>query len=366
MASLRLARLAALLTLAFAVSRATAVRAEDQDIDAIGDDAADDDDDDNADPQEETKKDEADRAWVAGKGEGALGAPIAIRDEARAAKLCDALQGERNAKPDANLEQLEVAKHSALRDVYTILLAPGGFKIGEYRPRAGRLPLRLEHPLTAFEGALRMIVTQKAGGAFSIPAKEASAIVSAIDDKKLGLEVVFRVDSDMAESMTPCFSYPKSAAYALNIEPLSFTLVDVGSNNRKRAEAKTPALDKLKEWMDPGKARLSIAATAEGALDSEVFAKVIEAKRGELEACFGTMIQSVSATGMVSYEASVTPQGSVTDIRLEAESLDDDQVGACAAKVIAAVGAPRAAKGSKAHVALSIERGEESAQVVND
>jgi hypothetical protein len=362
------ARLAAALTLAIsftllAPTRATA-ELEDPDENALGEDDADEESD--VDPQEDSKHDEADRNHVAGKAEGSLAFPIALKDEARLEKLCAALQGSRGAKPEDDFTVLAANKRIAMRDVYTVLVQPGGFKVGDYKNRSGRLPLRLEHPLFALDSALRLVVAQKSGGSFVIPAKEASAILNAIEEKKLALEVSFRIDGDMADTLAPCFSYPKSAAYVLNVEPLTYALIEVGNNHRRRAEQKTPALAELKEWMAPGKARLAIIASSEGPVDSDALTKAVEAKRGELEACFGSLMQSSSAVGMVAYEASLTPQGAIADVRVEAEALEDDAAQACAQKVIAAIGVAKTARASKAHVALTIERGDEDAPMITD
>lgn len=323
-------------------------------------------DEEDVDPIEEHKRDEADRAHVAGNTPGSLASPLLIKEETRLKLLCDALQSEKRGLPEGDPTALALAKRAALRDVYTALVPPGGFKLGEYRSRAGRLPLRLEHPLIAVDGAVRLIAAQKAGGAFDLKAKEAAALLAAVEEKKIGLEVMFRVDRAMADTMPACFSYPKSAAYALNIEPLSFALVEVGNNNKRVVEAKTPALEELQAWMSPGKARLAIIATSEGPVDSDALVKAIESKRSELEGCFGAMMQSVSGTGMVSYEAALAPSGALTDVRREAESLDDASAGECAAKILAAVSAPKASKTSRAHVSLTVERGEDELQVLTD
>lgn len=359
--------LSASLAVAFALP-APARAEEDLEVgdEALADAIDENEDDEDVDPIEEHKRDEADRTHVSGNTPGSLASPLAIKDETRLKLLCDALQSEKHGLPEGDPAALAIAKRAALRDVYTVSVPPGGFKLGEYRSRAGRLPLRLDHPLIAVDGAVRLIAAQKAGGAFDIKTKEAAALLASVEEKKIGLEVTFRVDRAMAETMPPCFSYPKSAAYALNIEPLSFALVEVANNNKRVVEAKTPALEELKTWMNPGKARLAIIATSEGPVDSDALSKAIEAKRGELEGCFGPMMQSVSGTGMVSYEAAVAPSGAVTEVRREAESLDDSNAGECAAKILAAVSAPKAPKTSRAHVSLTVERGEDELETLTD
>jgi hypothetical protein len=112
--------------------------------------------------------------------------------------------------------------------------------------------------------------------------------------------------------------------------------------------------------MDPGKARLSIVVSAEGAIDAPALTSAVEAKRAELEACFQKVMQSASESGMLGFEAAVTREGAFAEVRLEAEALEDgDEASACVSKVLATVVAPKAAKASRAHVSLSIERGED-------
>jgi hypothetical protein len=340
------------LSLATSFAFAPPARADDSDLEQPEDDEDEDDD-----LVEESKKDEADRLYVAGTEIGSLAAPIELKDESALEKLCKDVQPLRTANTNLDPAELRTNKRTAMRNVYSVVVAPGGFKIGDYHHRGSRLPLRLEHPLNALDGALRLIVVQRAGGSFEVASKDAAALSKDIEEKKLGLEVVFRIDGAMSETLAPCFSYPKSAAFALNVEPLSYALVEA---KVRRAETKTPALAKLKEWMEPGKARLAIIATAEGPLDGAALTQAIETKRAELEACFASTMQSAAATGVVAYEASVARDGSLADVRLEAESLSHDEAaGACAAKVLATVGAPKAAKPSRAHVAFNIIRGDD-------
>lgn len=307
---------------------------------------------------DEEKRDEDDRIHVSGTAAGSLATPIVLRDEAALEKLCRDVQSPRSSSESEDRSVLRENRRSAMRNVYSAVVAPGGFKVGEFRHRGSRLPLRLEHPFTTLDGALRLIVVQRAGGSFELPATEAAVWASAIEEKRASLEVLFRIDHAMSDSLAPCFSYPKSATFAFNVEPLAYTLVENGGQKR-RVETKTPALAKLKEWMEPGKARLSIVATTEGPIDGPALTQAIEAKRTELEACFGTMMQSAAATGVVAYEASVTPQGAFSEVRVEAESLRDSEAGPCAAKVLALVGAPKAKKASRAHVAFNIVRGDD-------
>jgi hypothetical protein len=212
LAALRLAVAALAVSITLPHGRA---RAEELEIDVHGGD----DDEEDEDPNAEKKRDDADRVHVSGSEPGSLASPIKLGEEPRVEKLCADVQGARGARDDQDLGELRAKKREAMRNVYSVLVDAGGFKVGDYKHRAGRLPLRLDHPLIALDGAVRMIVLAKAGGGFELAAKDAAAVVREIEAKRMMLEVVFRVDAG-AESMAPCFSYPKSAAYALNVEPL--------------------------------------------------------------------------------------------------------------------------------------------------
>jgi hypothetical protein len=178
---------------------------------------------------DEAAPDEADlRAFLKGKGEGSLSNPIALDTEARVETLCKELQG-RRASSDKDAVERSIERHelkmkaeSARRAAYHVRVGPKGFRVGDYNFDQGTLPLKLDQQLVALDGAVTMAAMEKKGAHFKLSPKDATALVARIDKKEIALDVDFRLDS--AKDISPCFSAPKSAAYALRIEPGPFHL----------------------------------------------------------------------------------------------------------------------------------------------
>src|SRR5262245_39013928 len=118
---LALAASLAALTAAIPSGRASA---EDLEVDVHDDDE--DEDSEEDDVLEAEKREEANRAHVAGNTEGSLAAPIKLDREEKAAQLCTDVQSPRSAAASAetDVEELKKRRREAFRNVYSVTVAP--------------------------------------------------------------------------------------------------------------------------------------------------------------------------------------------------------------------------------------------------
>jgi hypothetical protein len=301
------------------------------------------------------------RAFLKGKGEGSLDNPIALAQEARLEALCGELQG-RRSKPHGDEVERGIERHelalkaeSARRAVYRILVDPRGFRMGEYRVEEGALPLRLDQAFVALDGAVTLSAMKRGGAWFKLAPKEASALLQRIASKEIALDLLFRLDRG-SDELSPCFSTPKSAAYSLRIEPLSYALVDVATK-KPIASAATPEMKSLKSWLEPGAPSLRISVhSVEGALDPDQINAALESKRKDFESCLAPILQSADATAVLGFQAIVAPSGGIKNVRLQVSAIDHPQAAACVEKVIASATAPKSAKGALAQVTIAVDR----------
>lgn len=308
--------------------------------------------------QEETEA----RAALKGEGEGSLKNPMKLDSEAALAKLCDALEGPRRAQAEGDAYARGLARHElklrsrlAQRSVYQIRVAPGGFKVDDYRYERGRLPLKLDRSLVALDGAATLSVIRHKGGMFEVAPEQAWSLAQQIESKQVALEIVFRIDAE-PRGLGGCFSYPKSAVYNLQIEPLSYALLGA-SSNQVLAGSTTPAMKRLQTWLDPGLARLELAvAGVEGTVDAEQLRAAIEGHRNAIEACMKPVIDSAYETAVLGYAVTIAPSGALAGVHREAEAIDHESVGPCVDRALASVAVTKAQRGSSAHLAITVAR----------
>lgn len=308
-------------------------------------------------PEEEARE-RAARAFLKGNDEGALGHPLAIGTEDKAEQICAALGGTTEIKGEKapfvrpTRRELKAQRDAAAHKVYRALVSAGNFKVGEYRPAKGLLPLKLDRSLVGLDGALILSVMKKEGGAFHLGAKEAEDLAQRIEAKQVALEIVFQVDD--APGLSACFSYPKSATYSIRIEPLTYALIDVATQ-KPIASTSTPALRELREWIEPGAPTLRLAAhSADGVID-EALTGALEAKRGQVQGCLDSVMRSADGTAVLGFSATAAPGSSLRDLQLDFQTLGQDPAAACVQKALASVVA-RGARASRVEIMVTVDR----------
>lgn len=304
---------------------------------------------------------EADRAFLRGEEPGSIRRPALLQTKAEAAALCKAVERPPRGSAEEGEElpprrEVARARREALRNVYEVTVPPAGFRFAK-GGREGVLPLDVQRALLAVDGAVSLQVMRRQGARFTVPADRERALREQHAKKELALRVVFRVDREGANEVDPCFSYPKSDAYSLRIEPLRYELRALrGADPLPVATATTPALEELEHFASPGEGVLATAVVVEGSHDAEAVARAIDGGRALFEGCLDSVLRSAGATGTLAYGATVSAEGVVQDVTLELEALDAPGAAACVERVLAAIAAPRGPRPSRLHVTVGIDR----------
>lgn len=310
-------------------------------------------------PRDEEREE---RAFLKGSAPGALGRPIALDTEMRVAKLCSDLETPSRAATSGDAFERGLARHErrlrrreALRAVYSVIIEPARFEVDDYRYSEQRLPLRLDRQLIALDGALTLAIVQRERTAFEIVPGRAREIAGKIAEKRAALRIVFRVESE-AGPPNSCFSYPKSAAYALRTTPLAFEIVD--DKGDVVASAKTDALARLEAFLNPGPGSIVIAVeNAEEVDGREALMGALEKKMGALESCFEPVLSSDSDTALLSFRATWVPSGALGDTHLEMAAIEDgDSIVSCVERVLSTITTPKVARASEVHVSIGVAR----------
>jgi hypothetical protein len=215
--------------------------------------------------------------------------------------------------------------------------------------------VNLEQSLFALGGAASLSILDRDSGSFKVAPKDAPSIVTGVEKKHVALEIVFRVEGEH-DGLSACFSYPKSEAWALRIEPLTMALID-NSLQRRVAAITTEDMERLRAWLTPGEASMQVGVhDVEGPLDPEVLTTAINGKKRALEACLGPVMKSRSDTAVLGFAAVATPGGSLVELRREVEAIDQAGAASCVEKVLASLGVPKRPKVSRVHIAITVER----------
>jgi hypothetical protein len=308
-----------------------------------------------AEPKDEHGKmsDDDVRAFLSGQEPGSLAQPIALDAESKVESLCNDLMVSRGRAT----QELRAKKKAAERKIYRVRVETKGFKLGEYQADDKMLPLSLDQSLVALDGALSLAILDRDSGEFELSAQAAQGVLSTAEKKRLALEIVFRVDREH-DGLPACYSYQKSGAYALRIEPLTLTLIDT-SAQKQVASKTTDAMDDLKSWLEPGKAMLNVLVhDVEGPIDGEALTTAINKRSADLQSCLSAVMKSPSATAVLAYAATVTTGGAITELRREVEAAEQSGAASCVEKVIASVSAAKMPRVSRVHVTVSVDREE--------
>lgn len=288
---------------------------------------------------------EGDRAFLASDAAGSLQSPMRLEAIAEVAKLCADVRAPRALEPDAEPSSKTQA---ALRKVYAARVPAGGFALADEG-----LALDLSRPLRALGGDLGLAVLDRDAGAFTASDEVVEGLRTQVRRGQVVVDVVFRLEG-RDEDLPPCAGHAKSGAFTLRVEPLSFTLVDA-AKGAELLRVRTPAWSALSAHLEPGAGAVRIEVrVAEGVVDVERIEAELE--RSALPGCFAPVLETPAESGVLSYSATLTPQGKLTDLAVELDALGQAEVAQCAERALAELKLEAGRRAARLSVVVGVER----------
>lgn len=285
--------------------------------------------------------------------------PIQLDDEQKAAELCSQaarrppIEDEDPVEAGKRLERWAKEQEAVFSKVYRAVVEPTSVEFETYVPADRRLPLDLDHSLLALDGALVLSVMDRRGAAFTLKEEEARGIVRRAQAKQIRLGITFQIDSEYADELSPCFSYPKSATYSLRIIPLSYELLDAGGH--ALARVRTDRMEELSLARTPGTLRIR-TRVVDGVVDHAKLATAVETRRGDMEACLTGARKGGGEESVIGLIAAIE-NGKIVGARQEIEATEDPEAAHCLARALEGVKPPQASRGARIGVVVQLERG---------
>lgn len=302
-----------------------------------------------------------DRAFHHSSVEGTLTQPLPLRDLADLVKVCTPFlpptgSDEKNAyQRGVERAARHKAKAELRRRIYTADFPVAGFRFADYDVKERSLPLELEKPLSGLDGALSLSVGDPEGGDFTLADAEAEAVAKRHQEKRLRLRVTFTFEDDRDEHPGGCFGHPKADAFTLIAYPLAYELL--GEDGASLARTRTPRMERLRRWIDPGEATLRLEVSRRsGTLDEVGLQTAVEGARVALEACVASVKGSVAGTGLAAFDVEAQPNGAFKEPAVELDAFADPAVVPCLRQALQKVIVAKAQKPSRVQVRVAVDR----------
>lgn len=289
------------------------------------------------------------RAFLAGAQSGSLASPHGLDDAPAVKRLCEGIADLH--LPPAEGEERPEAVVRAQHAVYRLQIPPAGFSL---RSDSEALSVDMRKLLQTFDGQVSITALASADSTFSVAPEVVRGVKAAAKAKRVGLELTFTLEG--TESGVPvCFARSGGKARLLRVQPMSYALVDTDSG-AELARLRTTAWAELSAWVSPGAATVQVQATSG---ERTLTAVQDELRTSDLESCLGGLLETPTATGVVSFAGFVTKRAGLGDVRVQVDALNDPKALRCVQDKVEALAMPGVALGAPVSVQVSVQRPED-------
>ena len=280
---------------------------------------------------------EEDRALAASDKPGSMAQPLALRPK-DLKPLC------RDLTPPPT--ELEASEPPAARRVFRVMVPTAKLK---WETDSAGIALDRARPLIALDGWLRLQVLESPAR-FAVTGDEAKRLKARLQARDSALDLTFVVAE--ARELNPCFALAGSESYTMAVIPLHWTL---RAGNAELAKMKAASYDVYAQWARPGKAKLRLSATADGAVSEKRLTEAVQRSARGFKRCANSVMSTAAGTFVVGLAATLTSDARLVNVRTEISSAEG--LGPCFKRVLSGVRPPRPTRTTDVRVVVEVTRG---------
>ncbi len=275
------------------------------------------------------------------------GPPVALDTAQALERLCGPFtpQGRLPTRGDV-VRRAEAAaerrreREAAMARRYRVGIETKRMAFAPYDEGEQRLQLAPRLVLIGLGGARRLWATEDAQLPVEAPPPVARRVLEALSDGTLALSVTF----DLAErdNEPACVHVPGSRQYTLAAEPIAWEWSSRGKVLARGGEGADRPLSSVAEGAKP---RIDVGSPiCDG--DGGPVKELLAGRSGDLLRCYdGALARNPRLDGTLVIELRLDREGAARDVRISADSMQDDSMAACVREVAARPGYPREPRG---------------------